>query len=138
MGTFSETELPPNDFGYAEVPYPAIVQANEDHWVLLQPFSYTKDDGTIITAPAGMTTDLASIPRFAWDLLPPFGKYTGAAVIHDFLYQTQPCTREVADLTLAEAMDAEGVDHKIRETIYSAVRLFGQEAWDKHSKGKPS
>lgn len=136
MGRFSYTELPHNDLGLAEAPYPAICQVAEDLWVLLQAFSYTKDDGALITAPAGMTTDLASIPRVAWDLLPPFGKYTGAAVIHDFLYQTQPCTREEADLVLAEAMDAEGVEHVVRQMIYEAVRVGGQVAWDKHKAGK--
>ena len=133
MGRFSETELPLNSLGLSEAPYPALCQVQEDLWVLLQAFSYTRESGEVITAPAGMLTDLASIPRVAWDLLPPFGKYTGAAIIHDFLYQNQPCTREEADGILAEAMDVEGVEHVVREMIYQAVRIGGQEAWDKHA-----
>ena len=133
MRHFSTTPVPPNKLGLMYVPYPAIAQCGDDLWLLLQPFSYTKDDGTVWTAPDGMSTDLASIPRFAWNIMPPFGRYTGAAVLHDFLYQTQPCTREEADLLLAEMMDCAGVPHTERMAIYEAVKVGAQAAWDKHT-----
>ena len=133
MGQFSKTPLPPNKFGWTEAAYPNLVQTTGDLWMLLADFSYTKDDGTTYTAPKGMTTDLASIPRPLWNIMPPFGKYTGAAVIHDFLYQTQPCTKEEADHVLAEAMDANGVPHAERMAIYDGVKFGGQAAWDGHT-----
>ncbi|MGI9490451.1 MAG: DUF1353 domain-containing protein, partial [Geminicoccaceae bacterium] len=41
-----------------------------------------------VTAPRGMMTDLASIPRFLWDVegLAPFGPHSGPSVIHDYLF----------------------------------------------------
>ncbi len=133
LDRFSRTQVPPNSSGVEFSPYPALVQVNDDHWVLLGSFSYTGADGTVYTAPMGMVTDLASIPRPLWNILPPFGQYTGAAVIHDFLYQTQTCTKEQADLVLAEAMDAAGVTHFIREAIYKGVDIGGWPAWNSHA-----
>ena len=133
MSAFSRTRLPLNALGLVDAPYPALVQVDADRWMLLAAFSYTKDDGTVYTAPAGMTTDLASIPRALWAILPPFGSYTGAAVIHDFLYQAQPVTKAEADHVLAEAMDCAGVAHVQRQAIYDGVKADGQAAWDKHT-----
>jgi hypothetical protein len=47
----------------------------------------------VITVPAGFVTDFASTPRAIWAVLPPFGTYQLAAVVHDFLYWDQGCTR---------------------------------------------
>lgn len=38
----------------------------------------------VITVPGGFATDLATIPRIFWWLLPPQGAYERAAVLHDF------------------------------------------------------
>ncbi len=38
-----------------------------------------------ITVPEGFTTDLASVPRLFWSLLPPTGVYERSAVLHDWL-----------------------------------------------------
>lgn len=38
----------------------------------------------IITIPADFPTDLASVPRWFWALLPPQGAYERAAVLHDY------------------------------------------------------
>ena len=40
----------------------------------------------IVVVPAGFATDFASVPRAFWRLLPPFGEYMLAAVVHDYLY----------------------------------------------------
>jgi len=40
-----------------------------------------------VTVPAGFVTDLASVPRLLWAIVPRDGLYNGAAVVHDFLYQ---------------------------------------------------
>ena len=65
-----------------------LLKPNEDGktWTLRQELIYETDIGYKITVPAGFVTDLASIPRPLWVLWPPFGKYTRAAVIHDWLY----------------------------------------------------
>jgi hypothetical protein len=38
-----------------------------------------------ITVPEGFETDLASVPRLFWSIIPPFGKYNRAAIIHDYM-----------------------------------------------------
>lgn len=41
-------------------------------------------DRDLITIPADFPTDLATVPRLFWALLPPHGAYERAAVLHDF------------------------------------------------------
>ena len=87
-----------------------------------------------VTAPEHFKTDLASIPRLFWNILPPFGKYSAAAVIHDFLYRTHAQPRAVADAVLLEAMEACKVSAWQRNVIYYAVRLFGWAAYADDSR----
>ena len=84
----------------------------------------------VVSVPSGFITDLASIPRLFWNILPPFGKYTEAAVIHDYLYRTHLTTRAVADRTLLEGMRLCRVSRWQRVVIYCAVRLFGGIPWN--------
>ena len=50
-----------------------------------------------ISVPKGFVTDLASIPRLFWTIFPPAAAYSYPAIIHDYLYWFQPCSRETAD-----------------------------------------
>ena len=100
-------------------------------------FEYgAEDSGAIITVPAGFITDFTSVPRVFWDILPPWGKYGFAAVIHDWLYYDQSLTRDQADDILLDAMSAMGVSEVDRITIYAAVHKAGQHAWDQNAKKK--
>jgi len=83
----------------------------------------------IITVPAGFVTDLASIPRLFWNILPPFGKYTEAAVVHDWVYRNHLFPRAICDAILLEAMQLCGVNWISRQIIYRNVRAFGWAAW---------
>lgn len=83
-----------------------------------------------VRIPAGFRTDLASIPRFFWRVLPPIGAYDKAAVVHDFLYQHNGCSREQADAVLLEAMGVLGVGWATRQVIYRGVRLGGWKPWN--------
>jgi len=89
-----------------------------------------------VTVPAGFVTDLASIPRLFWQALRPEGRYSFAAVVHDYLYWEQNRPREEADKILKFAMEDSKVNPKLVETIYLAVRTFGQTAWDNNAKLK--
>jgi hypothetical protein len=82
-----------------------------------------------ITVPVGFETDFASVPRPFWAILPKWGKYGNAAVIHDWLYWEQGRSRPAADAILLEGMVVLGVSAVVRQTIYTAVRLFGWLAW---------
>lgn len=84
-----------------------------------------------ITIPADFITDFASVPRFFWRFLPPTGRYTRAAVVHDFLYRTPGlCTRAQADAVLYEAMKFPcHVGFFTRWTIYAGVRAGGSVSY---------
>jgi len=108
-------------------------------WKVIHGFEYhigSKDSKKIIEIPDGLITDLASVPRLFWSIFPPFGKYSQAAVLHDFLYREQFYTRKESDKIFLEAMKVLGVSSIKRKTMYRAVRWFGWKAWNKHSKNK--
>jgi len=57
-------------------------------WWLRTPFGYDvgrEGSGDSVELPVGFVTDFASIPRPLWILLPKWGRYGNAAVVHDFL-----------------------------------------------------
>ena len=57
-------------------------------WRLDEPLIYeigTLGSDRLITVPAGFRTDGASIPRLLQGLLPAWGRWSRAAVIHDYL-----------------------------------------------------
>lgn len=91
--------------------------------------SWQAKDGTVIEVAKGFVTDLASIPRLFWNILPPFGKYTLAAIVHDWLYRNHIGERKVADARLLEIMQECGVPWWQRQIIYRNVRLFGWASW---------
>lgn len=115
--------------------------------------TFHRPDGTALTAPAGMTTDFASIPRVFWPVLPPDGEYAFAAVIHDDCYKTRgsfawrwpnapastpafigltgrpALSRAECDQVLREGMVALHVSAWKVSVIYGAVHDFGWIGW---------
>jgi len=101
-------------------------------WVVLKDFGYDigqEGSGNSVEVPVGFMTDFASAPRIFWALIPKWGKYGNAAVIHDFLYWNQTMSRKRADDILFEAMDVLKVSAFHKYTIYRVVRWFGGTAW---------
>jgi hypothetical protein len=88
--------------------------------------------GPTVEVPIGFVTDLASIPRIFWSLLPTDGSYTFAAIVHDYLYWTQPVPRDVADKVFLFGMDDLKVPSYISGQIYTAVRARGHIAWEQN------
>ena len=107
------------------------------HWQLVRGFTYhvgTEYSMDKITVPKGFTTDFASIPRIFWSILPPWGKYGKAAVVHDYLYWEAKRSRKEADDIFLEAMKTLNVNYFYRHLMYKAVRLFGKSAYNKRGK----
>jgi len=98
-------------------------------WVLLEDVQYNG-----FTVPKGFTTDFASTPRFLWWLLPPYGRYAAAAIVHDWLYHECHTfckgDRWKADRVFLEAMGSLGVLLGVRYAMWAAVRMFGWAAWN--------
>lgn len=99
------------------------------NWELDAPLEYVPGNAAMITVPAGFVTDLASVPQIFWNILPPFGIYDNAAVLHDWLYRNHRFTRRRCDWLLLEAMAELGTPLWKRWVIYGAVRAFGWIAW---------
>ncbi len=122
-----------------KTPMMASVTGDGKYWVLARPMVYEQPKTKqTFTVQRGFVTDLASVPRLFWSAVPPCGKYTPAAVVHDYLYWYQPanCDRECADTLLLVAMEESGVGELERNAIYAGVRAGGKDAWDKNKAAR--
>lgn len=119
---------------------PLDVRANDDGktFTILQAFDYQigDDPERRIVVPAGFETDFASVPQLFWNILPPWGIYGKAAVLHDWNYHRQEFNRKFCDDLLMESMTTLGVSGWKRWAIYMGVRLGGWVAWNTHKRNK--
>jgi hypothetical protein len=114
-------------------------QADGNIFAYLEEMPYRIErTGHLVRIPSGFVTDFASVPQLAQAVLPQLGPHSMAAVLHDFLYWDQSCTREQADLLFYEAMTEYGVTRWRRSLAYWAVRWRGQDVWDTNSKERKS
>lgn len=114
---------------------PAILEMLDDYrWRLVESFTFwlTDDASDVIEVPAGNITDLASVPRVLWILLPPNGRYAKAAIIHDYLYDKALRTKAEADRIFLDGMAVLGVPKWKRMLMYTAVRIFGRGNYPEH------
>ena len=107
-----------------------------DNWSVLTPFTYFvghEDSNERIDIPAGFVTDGASVPQPFWSIIPPWGQYGQAAVVHDFLCEhlftkvsgvPTKITRKRADQIFLEAMEVLQVPAWKRLSMYAAVRAY--------------
>ena len=105
--------------------------ADNQQWMLYEDLIYSVgNSGVPIKVPAGFVTDFASIPQIFWEMgLSPNGLYSRAAVIHDFLYWSQGCSRSQSDNVLMIAMKESEVPALKRDAIYEGVRVGGGKPW---------
>jgi hypothetical protein len=106
--------------------------ADGSTWVIMREFGYdvgVEGSGDHIEVAIGFQTDFATIPRPFWIILPKWGRYGNAAVIHDWLYWTQSRPRLVADAIFLEAMTVLGVSGPVKYALYWGVRVYGWLAW---------
>ena len=87
-----------------------------------------------VRVPAGFITDLASVPWFARSIVPRWGRFGAAAIVHDWYYKDQHVERDYADLVFYQMMAEDGVWWWRRQVIYAAVRLFGWAAWNSNGR----
>ena len=117
-----------------------ISRFREPIYFLTAPISWTPNPGQehyeAVTVPKGFVTDFASIPQIFWSVLRPDGEYAYAAVVHDYLYWDQARPREEADNILKMAMEDFEVETVTAGTIYRAVRVGGQGAWNDNAEKK--
>ena len=107
-----------------------------NHWRVVTPFRFyigSVDSGRWVYIPEGYLTDGASVPSIFWSLLPPWGVYGQAAVVHDIVCEYLTITdnglphhisRAECDSISLEAMIALQVPATKRSVIYGAVCAY--------------
>ena len=109
MSSLDIEEVPMSVFKPTSLTIAELGAATPFHWKVAQELTYTADDSTTHHAEKGFTTDLASIPLIMTWLIPRYGHYTKAAVIHDKRCRDPHFDRFIADELFEEAMGTLGV-----------------------------
>jgi hypothetical protein len=102
-----------------------VEQVDDTNWITREELVYQGKQQTFVV-PVGSPTDFASVPRvFVW-LLPRYGRYTKAAILHDHLWRDLASTGQIswvdADALFRRAMRDLGVPFLRRWLMWSAVR----------------
>lgn len=111
---------------------PAILEVLDNYcFRVVDPFQFYRGEAvkpeSTYTVPAGFVTDLASVPRILWTLLPPHGRYAKAAILHDYLLtlsRKRQLSRYEADIIFYEAMRVLNVPMWQAWLMYKAVSLY--------------
>ncbi len=119
--------------------YPTLKQTEAKLWENVKVVNW-EAQGVTGAVPVGFETDGASVPRAFWALFPPLGKYSIAALVHDFLYKHHIAIegsediidRPTCDMIFRDLMEEVGVSRWKRWTMWRAVRAFGNRPY----KGK--
>lgn len=101
-----------------ETPGVSVRSNGAEEWELLEPLAYRGRRQRFVV-PAGFRTDLATVPRVVVWLVPRWGLYTRAAVLHDWL-----CTEGIGTRAVS-ARDADGLFRRVlRESGVPVVRRW--------------
>ena len=105
-----------------------VVRAiDERFWKLESDLVYEGSKDHFVV-PEGYRTDFASVPRMFWWLIPRYGRYTEAAVLHDFLCdesKEKRFNRCDADGIFRRTLRELGVGYLRRRLMWAAVRWGG-------------
>ncbi len=107
-----------------------------DYWRLKASIKFyvgKPEDNLWVWVPEGFLTDGATVPRWMYWLIPPWGRYGHATVIHDYLCENlqlyhgvdiADITRKRADQIFNEALKVTDVNPFIRWLMYSGVTAY--------------
>jgi hypothetical protein len=115
------------------IPEPAV-------FMVAHPLRYATNDGRHeIVIPVGFITDLASIPSSLWWWQAPHQGTMAPAIIHDYLYWEQSCTKDEADAVMYLAMLESGLGTFNANRVYDGIRTKrAQDAWDNNRAARES
>jgi hypothetical protein len=106
-----------------------------NEWKLLAPLLYASDlVNQVIQVPVNFVTDFASVPRIPLAFLLTGNTSHKAAVVHDYLYTTQPFSRSICDAILKEAILVCGEPAWRAQLMYLGVRIGGWKPWNRRAK----
>ena len=129
--------------GFSQGTRVVVEQIDDENWKVREPFAYTGQEGTPFDVYREMETDFASVPRvFVW-LLPRYGAYTKAAMVHDLLWREYACEGRMsyrdADGIFRRALRELEVPFLRRWMMWTAVRWGalvkpgGRQGWLRES-----
>lgn len=116
-------------YGFS-TPYLKVGTDDGHNFFLLEGFKYTAKNGQEVLATPDFSSDGASTPSLLWSVIPPFGKYWMAAVLHDVCYRFLQLPKDRCDDLLKEAMELLEVPKVIAHPIYEGVHLFGWNSFN--------
>ena len=103
------------------------------NWTLVEDFKEeveVPEKGLVeIIVPKGFRTDLASVPRPFWSIIPPMGRYSQAAVIHDYLCTNRQFPSNVTHKIFYDLMLKYDTYPRKAKLMYTAVKWFGPK-WE--------
>lgn len=105
-------------------------------FVLQEPLICVDDNGRRWEVPEGFATDFASIPAVGRAFIPKAHQNAYAAVLHDYLYETQPLERRQCDKLFREALASPDCNTGPAKqwVMYKAVRSGGWHSWQNVQK----
>ena len=95
----------------------------EDKFELDQNLIYHSMDGATYVVPAGFVSDLGSIPRILWNIIPR-DFMPSSFLLHDYLCEADWISRRDGDKLLLEALKLSGAPDWKALLIYWAVRVY--------------
>ena len=102
-----------------------VRRLDDEHWTVVEPLAY-RGKRDLFVVPAGFRTDFATVPRVVVWLVPRFGRYTAAAILHDWLVTVAvvsgAVTAREADGLFRRVMREEGVPVVRRWLMWVGVR----------------
>lgn len=107
----------------------------KDYWRVLNDFSFIVEElEGYVYIPRGYLSDGASVPRIFWNVIPPWGRYGQAVIVHDYLCENLmmegyggvkvEVTRKQADDILDTAMKELAVNSITRKLIMLGVSTY--------------
>lgn len=117
--------------------YPTIVLVKYLVGTYKQWMVYEDCQAGDLLIPEGFVTDFASVPRWLWSIIPPYGIAANASVLHDYRYIFCELGQELgshharirADKLFLGDLLQDGIPKWQAWAMYRAVRLFGKGHW---------
>jgi hypothetical protein len=101
---------------------PVVEEVDAQFWRVVDPLTYHGAHEEFVI-PAGFRTDFASVPRPLVWLVPRYGVYTRAAILHDYLRSSDVVSDTDADGIFRRCLHEFGVSVPQRYMMWAAVRL---------------
>jgi len=111
------------------------------NWETTQPFTIIvngpKHSQYLVKVKKGFKTDLASVPKALWSIFPNSGKYTEAAVVHDYMYYNAGTyDKGFADAVFHQMLCDSGLSKFKAYIMLKGVTFFGGSIYNKYLENR--